>query len=315
MKILDKLFPWKCTPVLPTIYDESLSYMEMLCKLVKTVDKLSDHISNFESEIINQISELVDRINNLDPAGESNAVLYTAQTLTDAQKAQARANIGANGVYIFEISGITPNGGRVTVDPTKYEELSAAVKGGMSVLVKIMLESFPGFQQFNLPIYLPLTLDAGRANYVFTGIVSPRPQSLTVDSIYDSWIGVFDITSSTAGFSVLKITDVTEPPTVTGSITSDAETVLLAGAWEIVVQPESGGAGFVNFVNKAGLTVVGVNASSGKGKSYIAKAVDGVVNSFNQSTTYIPASASDGDNKIVGFNWSGNLTLNYTLKR
>lgn len=315
MKILNKLFPWKCTPVLPTIYNDSLSYMEMLCKLVKTVDNLSEHVSVFESEIINQISELIDRINNLDPAGESNAVLYTPQTLTTEQKTQARANIDANGVYFFEIDGITPNGGRVTVDSAKREELSAAVESGMTIIAKIKAESFPGFQTFNVPIYLPLTINVGRTSCVFTGIVSPRPQSVGVDTIYDSWIGVFDVATSTAGFSILKITDVTEPPTVSGSITKESETVSLSGAWEIVVQPETGGAGNVNFVNKAGLTVVGVNASSSKGKSYIAKAVDGVINSTDRDSKYIPASASDGDNKIVGFRWSGNLTLNYTLKQ
>ncbi len=301
--------------MLPTIYNDSLSYMEMLCKLVKTVDSLSTHLSTFESEIINQISELTDRINNLDPTGESNAVLYTPQTLTTEQKTQARANIDADGVYIFEIAGITPNGERVTVDPTKYGEISEAVKDGMSVIAKIQVESFPGFQEFHAPIYLPLTIDVGKNNYIFTGIVSPRTQSLAVDTIYDSWIGVFDVTPSTAGFSILKITDVTEPPTVTGSITSDSKTVSLSGAWEIVVLPEIGGAGYVNFVNKAGLIVAGVNASSGKGKVYIRRAVDGVVNSYNQSTIYIPGTASDGDNKIVGFKWSGNLNLNYTLKR
>ena len=315
MKILDKLFPWKCTPVLPTIYNDSLSYMEMLCKLVKTVDDLSKHVSIFESEIIDQISALADRINNLDPTGESNAVLYTPQTLTSEQKTQARANIDAGGVYIFEIGGITPNGERVTFDPTKYEEISAAVNGGVPVIAKINVESFPGFQEFHVPIFLPLTLDVGRNNYIFTGIVSPRLQSIAVDTIYDSWIGVFDVTPSTAGFSILKITDVTEPPTVSRSITKDSEAVSLSGAWEIVVQPDSGGAGDVNFVNKAGLTVVKVNASSGKGKTYIAKAVDGVINSSGQSTIYTPSSASDGDNKIVGFKWSGNLNLNYTLKR
>lgn len=315
MKILDKLFPWKCTPVLPTIYNDSLSYMEMLCKLVKTIDSLSSHLSTFESEIINQISVLTDRIDNLDPTGESNAVLYTPQTLTTEQKTQARANIDADGVYIFEIDGITPNGERVTVDPTKYEEISAAVNGGISVIAKIKVESFPGFQEFHVPIFLPLTLAGDRNNYIFTGIVSPRLQSFVVDAIYDSWIGVFDVTPSSAGFSILKMTDVTEPPTVSSSMTSGTKTVSLSGAWEVVVQPESGGAGYVNFVNKAGLTVVKVNASSGKGKTYIAKAVDGVINSSGQSTIYTPGSASDGDNKIVGFKWSGNLTLNYSLKR
>lgn len=301
--------------MLPTIYNDSLSYMEMLCKLVKTVDTLSNHISTFESEIINQISELAERINNLDPTGESNAVLYTPQNLTTEQKTQARANIDADGVYIFEIGGITPNGGRVTVDSTIYEKISAAVNGGISVIAKIMVESFPGFQEFHAPIYLPLTTPVGINNYIFTGIVSPRLQSIAVDTIYDSWIGVFDVTPSTAGFSILKMTDVTEPPTVSSSMTSDTETVSLSGAWEVVVQPESGGAGYVNFVNKAGLTVVKVNASSDKGKTYIAKAVDGVINSSNRSTIYTPGSASDGDNKIVGFKWSGNLTLNYSLKR
>ena len=301
--------------MLPTIYNDSLSYMEMLCKLVKTVDTLSNHLSTFESEIINQISELADRINNLDPAGESNAVLYTPQTLTAEQKTQARANIDAGGVYIFEINNITPNGERVTFDSATYEKISAAVEGGIPVIAKIKVDSFPGFQDFHVPIYLPLTIPVGINNFIFTGIVSPRLQSIAVDTIYDSWIGVFDVTPSTAGFSILKMTDVTEPPTVSRSITKDSEAVSLSGAWEIVAEPDSGGSGYVNFVNKAGLIVVKVNASASNGKSYIAKAVGGVLNSSNRETKYIPGTASDGDNKIVGFKWSGNLSLNYTLKR
>lgn len=287
----------------------------MLCKLVKTVDKLSDHISNFESEIINQIAELVDRINNLDPAGESNAVLYTAQTLTDAQKAQARANIGANGVYIFEISGITPNGGRVAVDATKYAELSSAIADGQAVIAKINPDSFPSYQTFKLPIYLPLTVNEGASGYIFTGLISPTPPSLSsAYDIYRTWIGVFDVVASSAGFSVVKITDVTEPAPVTDSITSTSDTVPLSGTWEMVATSDSS-AGDINFLNKAGLIVVNVNAPTTRGKIHIAKAVDGVVNSFKQTTLYLPGSASDGDNAITGFKWSGTGTLNYTLKR
>jgi hypothetical protein len=55
---------------------------------------------SYNSELQNnnaELQEILDEVNNLPDAGESvtDAVRYTAQTLTEAQKAQARENIGA----------------------------------------------------------------------------------------------------------------------------------------------------------------------------------------------------------------------------
>lgn len=49
-----------------------------------------------------EIDDAVDKIGSMEEAGETAAVLYTAQTLTDAQQTQARTNIGAVSVTEFE---------------------------------------------------------------------------------------------------------------------------------------------------------------------------------------------------------------------
>ncbi len=47
------------------------------------------------------IDDAVDKIKELEEAGETTAVLYTAQVLTEAQQAQARTNINAVSVTEF----------------------------------------------------------------------------------------------------------------------------------------------------------------------------------------------------------------------
>lgn len=40
-----------CNPVLPTVYDDSLSYYEVLCKLTNNVNTLADIYNNVENVI------------------------------------------------------------------------------------------------------------------------------------------------------------------------------------------------------------------------------------------------------------------------
>ena len=53
-----KHFRFWCQSVLPLVYDDSLSYYEVLCKVVNYINKLIDS----DKEIINDIDELKDDI-------------------------------------------------------------------------------------------------------------------------------------------------------------------------------------------------------------------------------------------------------------
>lgn len=66
--------------------------------------------------------------------GSSDAVLYTPQTLTDAQKKQARENIDAASSD-FVITG-TVTGETLTTDKT-YEQVQEAVQAGKRVTLKV----------------------------------------------------------------------------------------------------------------------------------------------------------------------------------
>ena len=42
-----RLFGWRCNKVLPTVYDESLSYYEVICKLTKRVMELEEKVAPY----------------------------------------------------------------------------------------------------------------------------------------------------------------------------------------------------------------------------------------------------------------------------
>lgn len=57
----------RCYPVLPAVYDESLSYYESVCKLVAKVNELVDVINNVNVDILNQANAYTDsQIRNLE---------------------------------------------------------------------------------------------------------------------------------------------------------------------------------------------------------------------------------------------------------
>lgn len=64
-----KHFRWWCYHVLPLVYDDSLSYYEVLCKVVDYINRLIDQDRIFADEIENLKRELAvvqDWINNFD---------------------------------------------------------------------------------------------------------------------------------------------------------------------------------------------------------------------------------------------------------
>ena len=88
--------------------------------------------------------------------GSPNAVLYTAQALTDAQKKQARENVGAASSD-FVING-TLNDDTLTSDKT-YAQIQEAVQAGKSAVLKVKV--------YGIDFVLPLT-GKSSSGYLFT---------------------------------------------------------------------------------------------------------------------------------------------------
>lgn len=116
-------------------------------------------------------------------AGSTDAVLYTAQTLTDAQKKQARENIDA-AIADFVVNGTANQSGTVTLDKTLVQ-INEAANSGKNVFARVTLGNFIAF--------MPLTqFDSGIAKFSFAGndnrnvfaaelVVAPNANSLNIN--------------------------------------------------------------------------------------------------------------------------------------
>lgn len=103
--------------------------------------------------------------------GSPDAILYTAQTLTEAQKKQARENIDAESAD-FVINATAGAGGKITLDKT-YTQIREAALGGKSVLMRAV--------SGELHFYLPL-VTVGQNICIFEESFS-NEGSITVQSI------------------------------------------------------------------------------------------------------------------------------------
>lgn len=88
--------------------------------------------------------------------GSSDAVLYTPQTLTDAQKKQARDNVDAAGVFV--VKGTFNQSGKVTLDKT-FAQIQEAINAGKSPIAV-----------YSDNIYLPL-IRKDKTSILFSGIL------------------------------------------------------------------------------------------------------------------------------------------------
>ena len=96
------------------------------------------------------------------PAGSPDAVLYTPQTLTDAQKKQARQNVDA-AANDFVITATLAGNDNCTTDKT-YTQIQEAVQAGKKVVVKIRAYGF----DFVLPL-----IGKFESDYMFTAVFNP----------------------------------------------------------------------------------------------------------------------------------------------
>ena len=60
MSIYIDAFRFKTIPMLPTVYDDSLSYIEVLSRLSRKVNEVIVRVNNFEEDIYNTTKEYVD---------------------------------------------------------------------------------------------------------------------------------------------------------------------------------------------------------------------------------------------------------------
>lgn len=95
-------------------------------------------------------------------AGSPDAVLYTPQTLTDAQKKQARENVDA-AANDFVITATLTDNDNCTTDKT-YTQIQEAVQAGKKVVVKIRAYGF----DFVLPL-----IGKFESDYMFTAVFNP----------------------------------------------------------------------------------------------------------------------------------------------
>ena len=96
--------------------------------------------------------------------GSPNAVLYTAQALTDAQKKQARENVDAASSD-FVINGTLNGDDALTVDKT-YAQIKEAVQGGKRVTLKV--------NKYTIDISLPL-IGENDTGYIFEASLTIFP--------------------------------------------------------------------------------------------------------------------------------------------
>lgn len=92
-----KLHPlfFKCHKILPLVYDESLSYYEVLCKVAKSVNETIDAVNNLNdnvSDVNSRVNQLTDKVNEL--AGEINGFEDEINAKFDALVVRIEAELG-----------------------------------------------------------------------------------------------------------------------------------------------------------------------------------------------------------------------------
>lgn len=102
--------------------------------------------------------------------GSPDAVLYTAQTLTDVQKKQARDNVDAASDFV--IIGTVNSGGIITLDKT-FMQIREAALGGKRVLIRINSgESYTYIPLLSINAHqCSFTLISSRGSYISVQII------------------------------------------------------------------------------------------------------------------------------------------------
>lgn len=105
--------------------------------------------------------------------GSTDAVLYTAQTLTDAQKKQARQNIDA-AIADFVVNGTMGSDGTVTLNKT-FAQIQASVQDGKRTVLKLSASGVA-------PTFLHL-VSADTTQAIFTALTDVANGGITTISV------------------------------------------------------------------------------------------------------------------------------------
>ena len=135
-----------------TLYVQGVMKVNGMCRKTARVRVGFSHSINALDELPESHPSWADsideRIDGLE-MGMKEALIYTPQTLTEAQQKQARANIGA-GQPVFAVN-VTREAGEYTADKTAAE-IEAAYQAGRTIVCKTQAD----FWISSIPVELPL---------------------------------------------------------------------------------------------------------------------------------------------------------------
>ena len=131
-----------------------------------TLQTIQSQIGDLADLTTEEKENLVAAINEAAASGggSSDAVLYTPQTLTGAQKKQARENIDAASID-FVINGTLNDDDALTLDKT-YAQIQEAVQAGKRVTIKV--------NKYTIDISLPL-IGENDTGYIFEASLTVFP--------------------------------------------------------------------------------------------------------------------------------------------
>lgn len=139
----------------PANYVETKEDQATLAKLKAEIGDLSALQTTSKNNLVSAINEAAAS------GGSSDAVLYTEQTLTDAQKKQARENIDAAGDFVITATQDS-SGDEITLDKT-IAQIQEAISAGKTPVIRIV---FAG-----MSMYLQLITASG-TTFIFGGVFS-----------------------------------------------------------------------------------------------------------------------------------------------
>ena len=224
-----KPFRFWCQKVLPLVYDDSLSYYELLCKIVDYLNKTMEDVSTLNDDVTNMFeayTELQNYVNNyfdnldvqeainnkLDDMAESGVLDDLMQPTISQRTAEwlashvtpgegvidnsltirgASADAAETGKYIFEYRALT--GYNIMDDHTKYHSTSAGVEYTWNDSNICHIEGTATDLSFRNIINLPNSLPEGVSpgTNLYFGVLSPKGQLTS-----KAFVRVYSIDSS-----------------------------------------------------------------------------------------------------------------------
>lgn len=116
-------FRFWCQKILPAVYDDSLSYYEVLCKFLEKLNEVIDSYNGYDS-VLEQLVRLVEEL-------QSELDAFKEHGFDDYYKQEVQAWIDNNMRFIFEhlittsvFFGLTSDGYFTAYIPSSWKEIS-----------------------------------------------------------------------------------------------------------------------------------------------------------------------------------------------